>query len=98
MINVHGIPGSPPYDPLNFTALESLDFGEVYTPDGRAHPFDANTPVNVSYVSSPGGPGGATPLTALFPSLAVPQHFGARLAVGVLAIGVLLIVAFRLAK
>lgn len=28
-------------NPTNFTALQSLDFGSVYTPDGREHPVTA---------------------------------------------------------
>lgn len=40
--------------------------------------------------------GVADKVTGLIPSM--PKHFGARLAVAVLAIGILLIVAFRLAK
>jgi len=37
-------------DPTQITALQSLDFGSVYSSDGREHPLTGVTPV---YVSSP---------------------------------------------
>lgn len=44
----------------------------------------------------PGIPGSGAAIDAV--SNLTPKHFGARLAISVLAIGILLIVAFRLAK
>lgn len=37
----------PSLDPTFFTALHSLDFGEVQSPDGRSHPVDAMTPIDI---------------------------------------------------
>lgn len=33
-------------DPTHFTALQSLDFGDILSPDGRAHPVTAFTPLS----------------------------------------------------
>lgn len=102
-------------DPLNLTSLHSLDFGSVYSPDGREHPITALTTVYPMYSdagpsdvqpplpssgSSTTTPGGTiVPISwpdwkSFLPSL--PPHFGARLVVGLVAIGIILIVAARL--
>jgi hypothetical protein len=39
--------GIPFVDPTTTTNLESLDFGEILSMDGRAHPLDANTPIKL---------------------------------------------------
>lgn len=91
-------------DPLHTTALESLDFGDVLSPDGRAHPVTANTtvyPVDpgvtqqpTTPASNPVGTVGSWAISQLF----TDNHIGARAVVGILAIGILLIVVFRLTK
>lgn len=101
-------------NPMDLTALHSLDFGNVYSLDGREHPVTATTPVyavdvppltspdTVGVNSSPSGPTGTTAGGTLtqasfgWPSL--PSHIGARTVVGILAVGILLIVVFRLIK
>jgi hypothetical protein len=100
----------PVFDPTFYTALHSLDFGSVQSPDGRDHYLDANTPVSVVNspipdvvdagniipslkIPSPFDVTGVKPNTSF-----IPAHFGARAAVGVLAIGLLIVVAFRLTK
>lgn len=92
-------------DPLHTTALESLDFGDVLSPDGRAHPMTANTsiypvdPVSATPVD-PGTQSGAQAVLAgetLF-GLFKTQHIAARTVVGLVAIGILLIVVVRLVK
>lgn len=97
--------------PVSDTALHSLDFGEVLSPDGRAHPLDALTPITVytapaagptAPVSGTTGPGNASGTTLAgfgLPSLpSFPSHFGARFVVGVVGVGLVLIVAWRLAR
>lgn len=97
--------------------LHSLDLGDINSPDGRAHPLTAMTPVvampcstcDGSWLSNSNAPaqfvdnanthassGFTNPFNFSLPSL--PSHFGARMAIGVLALGLLLIVAFRLTK
>lgn len=96
-----------PMDPLHTTALESLDFGDVLSPDGRAHPVTANTavypiidpgtaqqPTVTAPASNPVGTVGSWLTTSFF----TDNHIGARAVVGILAIGILLIVVFRLTK
>lgn len=98
-----------------FVNLQSLDLGDIHSPDGRAHPLTALTPVVVTE-SAPvvdvhpttvsGGastgpsytPAGLSLPGVLSPSSWLPEHAGARLAVGLLALGLLLIVAARLAR
>lgn len=100
-------------DPTHYTALQSLDFGNVLSLDGRAHPFDAMTPVSVDNVPAtvvPAGtntgpvvslPADGTPSNVPSVSMAdiasglLPKHIGARLAVGFLAVAILIIVAIR---
>ncbi len=104
------------YDETFFVALHSLDLGDIHSPDGRAHPLTAMTPVSVVEHASDAGagtveiaptvlPAGTATGPSFMPSLPslnpkdwIPQHFGARLAVGVVAVGLLLIVAWRLSK
>lgn len=95
-------------DPLHLTALHSLDFGSVYSADGREHPVTAFTPVfqmeDSGAVSSdvqpplPSSGSSTTPVNYwpdwLTPK--VPEHIGARVIVGIIAIGLIFIVAFRL--
>jgi hypothetical protein len=104
-------------DPTHTIGLQSLDFGSVYSSDGREHPLLALTPVfrqdsSQLATSQPTSTSGTDPAsTALgvvsgalpspgsiassfLPSL--PPHFGARVAVGVIAIAILLIVVARL--
>lgn len=103
----------PTFDPTFYTALHSLDFGSVQSPDGRDHFLDANTPVSVISAPIPDVVGSAslTPTGSLIPDpyavtgvakgasfFTVPPHFGARVAVGVLAIGILLVVVLRITK
>lgn len=104
-------------DPTFTTALESFDFGSVFSPDGRDHPMTATTPVNVvpsdpgmtpvqgpgSLPASPlpGVPGGEiiSGLAAAGTSLTMSvRHLGARVVVGVIGIGLLLIVGWRLTE
>jgi hypothetical protein len=96
------------FDPTFYTALHSLDFGSVQSPDGRDHYLDANTPVSVvaapipdvvsaaSVIPSPYDVTGVTSGSSFLSPLFSAKHIGARVAVGVLAIGLLLVVAFRL--
>jgi hypothetical protein len=104
----------PTFDPTFYTALHSLDFGSVQSPDGRDHYLDANTPVSVISAPIPDvvGAGSLAPPVGSFipnpydvtgvkqgaPFFTIPKHFGARVAVGVLAIGILLVVVLRLTK
>jgi hypothetical protein len=46
-------------DPTQFTALHSLTLGDVLSPDGRAHPLDAHTPVVFTQVPATIVPGDA---------------------------------------
>lgn len=39
----------PGIDPNSLGALESLDLGDIETPDGRAHPVTATTPVTLNF-------------------------------------------------
>jgi len=103
----------PKFDPTFYTALHSLDFGSVQSPDGRDHYLDANTPVSVVAAPIPDivsagsiippvgsllpDPYAVTGVTKGAPFLNVP-HLGARVAVGVLAVGLLLVVAFRITR
>lgn len=112
------LPGLPA---SHTTALHSLDFGDVYSSDGRAHPITALIPVeireepatvNVSPTVVPAGsasspqvaPPPADPsaiLTGIGGAIAdkvFPQHIGARLVVGVIAVGIILLVVWRLVK
>jgi hypothetical protein len=92
----------PQVNPLHTTAMHFFDLGDVESPDGRAHPVTATTPVSLVASTQPtASTQDATMQSASFASSllpSMPKHFGARVAVGVLAIGILLIVAFRLAK
>jgi hypothetical protein len=117
-------------DPTRATALESLDFGSVYTPDGREHPVTAlslpflanltNPQFSQPTSSSPIDPPSTYPATG--PNLSssslnlnaatagtvapgvsagpfhigLPQNFGARLALGVLAILIIAIIIFKM--
>lgn len=102
-------------DPLHLTALHSLDFGSVYSADGREHPITAFTPVFQmedsgavssdvqpplpSSGSSTTTPGGTLTPVNYWPDWLtpkVPEHIGARVIVGIIAIGLIFIVAFRL--
>ena len=79
------------FTPISFAPSappDSLD-EKPKTPD---YQIPIVTPMGTYNISS----GVADKVSGLIPSL--PSHFGARLAVAVLAIGILLIVAFRLAK
>lgn len=87
------LPNLPAINPLDTTAMHFFDAGDVQSDDGRSHPVTAMTPVSLI----PGTPS-LLPVSLPSPSGLIPKHLGARLAVGVLAIGILLIVAFRLAK
>lgn len=90
-------------DVRQWIGLESIDFSDMLSPDGRAHPLTANTPVSVT---SPLGTVAlhtdanissvANPLAGLLPKL--PAHALARTVVIVLAIGVLLLAVWRLIK
>jgi hypothetical protein len=104
-------------DPTHLTALHSLDFGSVYSADGREHPLTAFTPVyqmedsgavssdvQAPLPSSSSGASTTTPGGTLTPANywpdwltpKVPTHIGARVVVGLIAIGIILIVALRL--
>jgi hypothetical protein len=119
-------------DPTRTTALESLDFGSVYTPDGREHsvtaltlPFLANltnpqmsqpsssNPVDPPSTYPATGPNLSQPqlnlnaATASSPqtgisagpfSLTLPQNFGARIAVAVVAILVIAVLVWKIVK
>ncbi len=95
----------PPVNPLDTTAMHFFDLGDVESPDGRAHPLTALTPVSLVSSDPVGAVGVGQQIANAVTGKAsdavsgiIPKHFGARVAVGVLAIGILLIVAFRLAK
>ncbi len=101
----------PQLDPTWTTGLLTMDPGDVLSPDGRAHPLGALTPVGWS-TTSPSSPtdapsstaGPSTPVSdaslhlpsVLNPMSLLPAHLGARLAVGVIAIIILAIAAWRL--
>lgn len=95
------------YDPTSTVALQSLDFGNVYSADGREHQVTALTPVvavdvpgvlaGSSTSSTPTIPAGFS-AGDLWDTLTGKYHIGARLVIGVVAIGLILIVAFRLTK
>lgn len=100
-----------PLDPTHFTALHSTDAGSVFSADGREHPVTALTPVVVT--TETGAPVGSPPVdhrpwNPLDPSTwyqggvpgvpGLPSHFGVRFVVGLVAIGILFIVVFRLVK
>jgi hypothetical protein len=121
--------------------MHFFDFGESYSPDGRAHPVDAFTPVVASFAPSTAGDcsqyavgsldwqrcqakkdvgsmiagssapasGGSGPtpdpssgggIIGKIASAAtgMDSHTPARIALGVLAIGILIVVAIRLTK
>ena len=110
----------PQLDPTWTVGLLTMDPGDVLSPDGRAHPLDAHTPITwapapaASLTSDPSASGASsTPVprtllnplglapgsgilspASLLPSL--PAHLGARVAVGVVAIILVAIVAWRL--
>ena len=94
-------------DPLNTTALESLDFGSVYSPDGREHPVNAQTPVATTEAASPAAQVSTNPLPGWMQWLAwllgdshtpSPEFAMFRLIAIVVGIGLVFIVAFRLTK
>lgn len=104
---------NPVYDPTYQTGLLSLDFGSVQSPDGRDHPVTAMSPayrlsptevetlskqarLTASSAGVDASAAGVPSISALVPHL--PAHFGARLAVSVVAVGLILIVAWRLAR
>jgi len=112
------LPGLPE---THTTALHSLDFGDMYSPDGRAHPITALIPIELREVPpvanvSPTvvGPDAVTSpqvapppanssaiLTSVGGAIVdklLPQHIGARLVVGIIAVGIILLVVWRLVK
>lgn len=95
----------PTLPQLHQTALLSTDFGSVYSKDGREHPVTSLIPVkldaetvtqaasNVKQNLQQAGFG----LPSLNP-FKLPEHFGARAVVGIIAIGIILLVVWRLVK
>lgn len=88
--------------------MQFFDLGDVESLDGRSHPITATTPVSLVTNSQPANDPAKDVIDALkqnnssfgvgdFWSFA-PKHLGTRVAISVLAIGILLIVAFRLVK
>lgn len=84
-------------------ALHSLDLGSVISPDGRDTPLLHSMTVNVapSVDSADNVDSKATSVTttnALLPDVLpkLPEHFGARVAVGIIAVVVIVIVAWRI--
>lgn len=86
---------------LNWPGLQSLDLGSAISPDGRDNPLVPYMPV---ILGAPASSSDATTTdtssstsTASLPGLpSLPQHFGARLAVGVIAIIVIGVVLWRI--
>lgn len=97
-------------DPTFTTSLHFSDFGSVYSADGREHPVTAMTPVysvnDSERVPVTNAPAGAvtTPMVPvgwpdwLKPDFLKDQHIGARFVVGVVAVGLILVVALRITR
>lgn len=90
---------------LNWPALDSLDMGSLISPDGRDTPLLPSQPIvplaasssassTTDASSAPASTTSPVSLGSLLPS--VPDHFGARLAVGAIAVVVILIVVWRI--
>lgn len=90
------------------TALHSLDFGDVTSPDGRAHPLTALTPITIGprsitddqqqLVSDSGAPVQEASFPHIPNPFSLPPHFGIRTIVVVIAIVLILIVGLRLTR
>ena len=79
-------------DPTQYYALQTLDMGNVLSPDGRAHPFDGSTPVVATAIpASFPIPSALNP----FSSWHWPPNFGARVAIGIIAVLILVLVVAR---
>lgn len=86
-------------DPTAFPALQSLDIGNVLSPDGRAHVVDGTTPVVVTNVSNPITDLGNSVVTGIENAVTsrIPKNFGLRVALGLIGVVVIIIVLYRLA-
>lgn len=99
-------------DPTNLTALHSLDFGNVYSPDGREHPILGLTPVSFGSPLDPQPTEPATPSVVdtpfsnvsmsdiwdFFSGVGKDHHIIARLVVGFIAMVLVIVVAIRLIR
>jgi hypothetical protein len=95
-------------DPGMFIGLQSMDFGEMTSPDGRSHSVDAYTPVQVvdassvttgvvtppTMVDAVGNP--ITDLAKKLAEKAVPSHWMARGVFILIGVALVIIVAARL--
>lgn len=100
-----------PVDPMQTTALHFLDFGSWYSPDGREHPITGLTPIAPDTIAAPTATVAATTTAnaasntsdgivdkLLDKLLGKAKNIGGRLAIGALAVLLIVVVAFRLTR
>lgn len=90
-------------NPTFLGAFSSLDFGSIQSADGREHPVVATTPIYTTGQQQPtatdptSGVDVNASLGSFFPSFSLwPQHFTARVVVGIIAVIILAIVVVRI--
>lgn len=93
----------PTLPTLHQTALQSFDLGSVYSKDGRDHPVTSLIPVRLDAETVTQAAGAAREAVAqnagMFSNpFKLPEHAGARAVVGLIAIGIILLVVWRLIK
>lgn len=93
----------PTLPQLHQTALQSFDLGSVYSKDGRDHPVTSLIPVRLDAETVQTAAAGVKEAVAqnagMFSNpFKLPEHAGARAVVGLIAIGIILIIVWRLVK